>query len=168
MIRREYHRRIAIAALLFLLILFVLGFAFLLPSYFLSVEKSNEAARSKELLDASLKRQEAESFSTLLRETKLRLQALRARAPTTSFSDAIALLVSRRTAGLRLDGFTVTRSGEDGWDFYVVGHASDRESLLAFAQDLRQEPRFSSVSVPVSNFAKPTDIAFSILLHAKP
>jgi hypothetical protein len=47
----------------------------------------------------------------------------------------------------------------------LQGRAADRQSLLSFTQTLETNGHFQNVDLPVSSFAKDTDIDFSISLN---
>ena len=44
----------------------------------------------------------------------------------------------------------------------ISGTADNRETLLAFAEELRKIPGFSAVTVPIGSFIKDTDVTFNV------
>ena len=49
----------------------------------------------------------------------------------------------------------------------LIGIATDRESLRSFGRLMEARTEFSTVDLPVSNFAKEKDIEFSMLVTIK-
>ena len=81
--------------------------------------------------------------------------------------ELISEVIQNKTEEVKLTGIRVSRGESDASDIVVTGEARDRDTLLSFVRILEKEKSFSSVTVPVSNFAAAADINFSILIKAK-
>jgi len=164
-LRRQYFLRIATVALLLLTILTVLHGVLLLPTYLYA---RNEAIRGRAEL-ASL-RASAQSAgesgiaprAELLKTTAEYLTHLQS-APTASAALRAALQVPR--PGITLTGFTFTApSGGASARMQITGRASSRDALRQYAAALGRLPFVTSADLPISAYAKETNIDFTVTL----
>ncbi len=118
----------------------------------LKLEKANaESSLSVKVADLN---KEAILFgkkvSTLLPQSEL------------SLVDVIKKVVADKPSGVLINGFTYRFKTPKSADVTVAAIADSREAILRFVGDLGKEPSFLGADVPVSHFAKDTNIDFSV------
>jgi len=167
LIRGRYNRRLL--SVMFLAAGVSAVFAVLLaaPSYILSLSKNNLAEQNLKKLDNPTDAKEAKDFQTLVETTKKKTDILSAEKSETSFAK-IADKVSRLLpAGVSIFSFSFQPDGKGGGKLAMEGKSKARTNLMIFARALEKETNFSGIDLPVSNFAKESDIDFSINLNVK-
>ncbi len=163
-IQKEYKNRRMIVAFTTLLFTVLVGTGFLVPSLLLSNVKLKEVSS---IADTARKENEAQtannSASVILRDADSKLALLKAEAVDYSAHDIFGLVVKDKSADIRIKEMTYVRSTTaiEG-SIVVTGLAKNRESLTKFLHQMQAQTIFKSVDLPVSNFAKDKDIAFSM------
>ncbi|HEY4495970.1 MAG TPA: hypothetical protein VJC04_01270 [Candidatus Paceibacterota bacterium] len=80
---------------------------------------------------------------------------------------AVIKIVNKKPAGVKIYGVSYhPQESAQGWSvaLALTGLAVNREAIASFVKALQTEPSFSSINVPVSNFAKDRNIKFSLTL----
>lgn len=107
-----------------------------------------------------------EDVYKILEATNKKVNFLSSR-PVLSLTAAIKKIAERKPVGVRIVGL-VYQPQETATNLSAKlslnGVSSSREAIVEFVKKLQQEPSFSSVNVPVSDFAKDRDIEFSLTL----
>ncbi|MEK7170654.1 MAG: hypothetical protein AAB767_05185 [Patescibacteria group bacterium] len=162
-IRREYRIRLAIVALWLLFAAVSIASALLIPSYFLSSQKEKAASERFETLSANVRKENAAAIDSILSGAQSRLSLLSRIPPKVFFHEALTQVVSVKGSKISVEEISFTE-GEDGtWKFIIRGRAGNRSALLSYAKALERAGIFKKADVPISDFAKDTDIAFSLL-----
>lgn len=163
-VRREYFLRLAIVALSMLSLLIVAHALLLIPTYLFARE---EAARIEANIaqgggPTSQEEQEVQVRTQMLVATSIELAEL-ASQPTAS--TAIRSVLGVPHPGVRITGFTFTApQAEDAARLQVTGIANSRDQLRQYASALEQLPFVAQADLPISAYAKETDISFTITL----
>ncbi len=161
-LRTRYYARLSSAFLLLVLLVFVLGTVFLLPSYFLSQGAADASARYLAAAQQSATVREhagaTGALATLAEQVLILKQYQGAPVVVPAISEITGvipkgILVSKIAFGKREDGTA---------SLTVAGTAATRATLLAFVDALKAGGRFSGVSVPVSQLASDSNIDFSL------
>ncbi len=80
-------------------------------------------------------------------------------------SGAVRAIINVPHPGVRITGLSFTAgTTDDKKQMKVVGTAASRESLRSYAAALGAVPYISTADLPISAYAKETDIDFAILL----
>ncbi len=162
-IYKEYVLRLTVVILLGLFSTLMAGAIFLLPSYiWLRISE-------KEILDKKTGSEQAHvadpHLNEVLAEAKLKMSGLHA-TEATSVIDLINGIVEARGTGIKLSGIDFA-SVDGKINFHISGVSATRDSLVAFSKRLQANPLYITVDVPISNFVKDRNIAFSLDLKGK-
>jgi|CXWL01.1.fsa_nt_gi Tfp pilus assembly protein PilN len=138
----------------------------LLPSYLYSASQADEKQKQIDGLNASLQtteEKEAKSRVATLQETVTYLGRLE---KTPVASDLIRAVLQAPHEGVRLSGFTVNTGTTPSTTprMGVSGIAASRDSLRLYVLALEQLPFVTSAELPISAYAKDSEIPFTISL----
>ncbi len=167
-ILKEYSSRRFILVCMFLCATGLIGIASITPSYLLSrariSELTDDVERSKEINSGS----ELEVQSKVVAQTNAKLVMIADALDDYQAHNLFEDVIAKRGTGIRISGLMYRRGGEkDSGVMSVTGVARDRESLSKFVQDLKGDPLYSKVDLPVSNFAKDKNTNFTVQLSGK-
>jgi len=163
-VRKEYLWRLFVVALSLLVLLGIILLLSLLPSSILSRSKEKEALGKKETLNESIFALESQNLTSLLQDTKEKLESLKTKGNSLPLHIIIRKVLEHKNQGIEIVGFTASPEKEKVRELSLAGIADSRENLVEFKKSLEQEKTFI-VSLPVSNFAKQTDIDFIATLR---
>lgn len=166
---KEYAHRRMVVVLVMCAVTIAICAIFLLPSYILSEVKLTEmmnAAQAARTTSTELL-QTKNSATVLLKETNRKVQFLKVpKEGEKSVYAVIDMIVKQKTANIRIQSFLYTAATETAQGSVVLnGLAKDRESLTTFLKNMEAQPAFTTVDLPVSNFAKDKDIVFSMQIY---
>lgn len=166
-LKKEYRLRLTIVALCFFLGVILVASIALIPTIFVSKQREAIALHNDAALKASIAARDKDNLAGVLKIAKEKLAALKSTPNTLRVSQLFDLIISDKSAHIKITGLTLKAGDSGGRSLSVIGKASDRTSLLAFAHTLQNESLFSSVDLPVSNFAENRDIDFAIAIQSK-
>jgi hypothetical protein len=164
-LRREYYVRLATVAVSILAAVVVASAALLAPSYlYVRQEIASREAQMKEL-DARLGNSEGKEVSKRLTTLSANANYLARLASTSSATAALrgVLAVPRPGIVLGALSYVPASHGTDG-KMLLTGVASTRETLRAYNQSLAALPYVANAELPISAYAKESNIPFSITL----
>lgn len=162
--RRAYFMRLAVVAIFLASVAVAVHGLLLAPSYFFA---ARETAREQQQLDAI----SASLATTEEKQVSARLSALRdnvaylshlGTAPTASSALRAVLAVPR--SGITLGGLSFTPSTGAKSQMMLTGMAATRDALRQYDQALATLPFVASADLPISAYAKDTNIPFTITL----
>jgi hypothetical protein len=165
--RQEYFVRLLTIVVLVIIVLVIAQIVFLLPSYL--YERELVSTRSSELQALSTNLATAQE-----QQAQVRLLALQSGAnlllglgktPTASTVLRAVLAVSR--PGISLSGFAYGQTGNASSSVRTLqlsGVAATREDLRSYDAALGGLPFVSSADLPISDYAKDSQIPFTITL----
>jgi Tfp pilus assembly protein PilN len=163
--RRGYFIRLAVLLLVMLSGITILSAGLLAPSYFYAHGEIARQTQQLNGLDASLQTSEEKQVRVRLAQLADNVTYLDRLATTTTASAAIGALLQVPHAGISLSGFTFAPpSGIATGRMTLSGVAASRDALQAYALALGQLPFVSKADLPISAYAKDTDIQFTITL----
>lgn len=145
---------------------FLLGTAVLIPAYVLirndlSFATSNSSVK---LVGETV----VQDLLKVPNEIETKLKLIQSNLAEQRTVRSISLVVDLLPEKVSLESISFSRKNADKYKKGVVlsvfGIASDRESLVLFANALRDSKRFSSVDVPVSSLTKDKNLPFTINL----
>ncbi len=164
-IKTEYWVRLFSVFLIIptaLLGLFLL--AYVVP-YYLSVNKKDLAVAEqfKSVIIAENKENVGESVSRAINQTTEQLKAVELYTkvnlnPSLYFDKIIA----NKNANIQITKLSFNFIKDNQAQLSVSGVAKNREGLVSFIDNLKAQANFATVDSPVSDFAKESDISFTI------
>lgn len=145
----------------------LISLGLLFPSYVLSQIKERHAktelSQSKEELNSKLP---SDDILEELKVTRNNINSLKPFSNKIYIYSLLRIFESKpQTIKINFVSFVKPLEGESR--FVLRGVATDRESLISFAKALESRVEFSAVDLPVSNFAKETNIEFSMTVTIK-
>jgi len=163
-VRREYFRRLFTVMFLVFFLVILVSLLLLVPSYFLARLVEEDKTRESEAVRNSEIFRRAAIIENELSALGKKLEILGGRRDSSLVEDITAVL-KERSAGIRVTDISVRTAGEER-EMVFVGVAANRDDLLGFERDVRATKRFSSVRLPVSNFAKDRNVDFQLTVRA--
>lgn len=160
--RQSYFLRLAVLVVASALSLVVVAGVLLVPTYvFLTDAAHIKQARLAHITSTLSSADEAALAARLaaLSAAATTLIAL-AKGPSASVVIREALVVPR--PGITLTGFSYTAPGTKSGLLTIMGTSANRNDLRAYQLALMGEPGFASVDLPVSSYAKDSDIPFTM------
>lgn len=164
-IKKEYFLRFLVVMLSFSLTAGILFLVSLLPSYFLLSVKENSVSQEFENKKKSASAALDEDLLSAVKISKEMLALLKLVDGKFSMRDSIVKIISKKNSGIRIDGVSMNHSKDEQYRISLRGTSKNRELLKSFAESLKAEKEFSGVDLPISNFAKISDIDFNITLN---
>lgn len=167
---RDYVFRLGAVALILLALLVVAHGVMLAPSYLFMQERI--AIAEVRLAELSERRAVSgfEDLSARIAAFSAQADLVKNLADAPSSADAVRAVLDLPRRGILIDAFTYAAPGPDGKDgkMTVAGTAATREALRAFDASLNGLPIVESTDLPLSAYAKETDIPFTITLALAP
>ena len=166
-LKKELKLRILLVCLVFAGLIVVSLVVFMVPAYIAaSIRAQYLDARRISLASTNASEDIKNSLAEMSgAEAKISiLQPDTAGAPP---SDVVGGVLSAQISAVRIQEISYS-SGQGGTAaVQVSGIADERESLLSFVDNLKDQFKSAAVSLPVSSFAKDRDINFSISITGK-
>jgi hypothetical protein len=162
---REYHKRRLIVWLCAVCVVQLSFLIFLVPLYVhMQLKEKNLAASQTHV--ATTQNANGQSTNTaLIQNTQATLSILAAHLPQGSVNATLAHLVSLKGSSITFREIAITDQTASTSEVTLQGVSTTREALLAFSQSLQADNAFSNVVLPVSDFAKDSNISFSLTLN---
>lgn len=160
----EYRKRVVIVLLLGLLCVSAISAVFILPTFFLSYGKYSLVLAQQKALDSEIAIKEERGSSESIKNVTLSIEALKmfeSGAGSKDTSLVLESIVKAKPAGVQIMNFVFTPGDGSALTVDIAGRADTRKSLVQLDQNLKSNPLFDSVAIPLSNFAKDKDIMFS-------
>lgn len=170
-VRQEYHKRLAVVAQVFFVVLVCMMITSIGASYIVSTYEVISLEREIASISGKNTTQSVTASMALIKDTNNKLGILE--QDYTKDRDDLSEIFSSiiNSTDVRLTSFVydqvVIKKGEvSGVDHRIVlgGIADDRESLTEFVRILRSDKRFKSVELPVSSLIENKDINFFITI----
>lgn len=161
--KREYLMRVATLGCALLAFLVLAHGAMLVPSYLYLKDRVALAQNRLAELDAALASSGEGELSTRLARIREDVTRLSASYASPSSSAAFRAVLDVPAAGISLSGLTFRMPEPDG-RMTLTGTAATRESLRQYASLLSALPFAEGADLPLSAYAKESDIPFTITL----
>lgn len=163
--KRDFLMRVAVVALFAVGFTTLVGSVALLPSYF-HVAVKNSLVKQKLSIQENTPVPEVEADVMATVEDLNKKLGLIDMARTNNFvvsRRAINDIVLKKMPEIKIDSIYYGNTAK-GREIRVNGSAPSREKLLIFRLALENDPSFSRVDLPISNFVKGSDIKFFLTL----
>lgn len=163
-LRQLYFLRLTVVALLVLSGVAVVHGVLLLPSYLYLQSQVAERESSLERLTTTLAGSEEQEIGMRVAALAADSAHLARLSSVPKASAAVSAIIKLPRSGIRLTGFSFAPKDEADATMTVSGIASTRENLRRFEQLLAAEAYVTKADLPISAYAKESDIAFTITL----
>lgn len=166
---REYLIRVAVTVTFLVTLLIVTAGALLVPTYIFLTQsasaKQDQLANVEAILSSANEKSLSARLVTLAGETA-RLSAL-GTIPSASATIRTVLVTAR--PGVMLSGFGYTRADDkSSGTLTVSGIAATRDALRSYQLALQSSSFAAAANLPVSAYAKDTNIEFTIMVTLTP
>lgn len=162
-LRQLYFMRLAVVSLIVLSGVAIVHGVLLLPSYLYLRNQVEGREASLARLTTALAGTEEQGISMRVASLAADSAHLARLSTVPKASAAVSAILTLPRSGIRLTGFSFAPETE-GATMTVSGVASTREALRRFEQLLAAEPYVKTADLPISAYAKESDIAFTITL----
>ncbi|HLP86419.1 MAG TPA: type II secretion system protein GspL [Candidatus Paceibacterota bacterium] len=172
-LHRDYWLRFFVVVLNLIAITSVIASLLLFPSYFLSKLKENIVENRLESFNKENPSLKDNNIEKITKEINLKLKNLDKQKPLYQVSDYMENILSSRTSGITFSQILFNKNmslANDGKYYPVVeihGIALNRDSLRNFKTALDNNPNFSKVNLPISDFLEKTNLPFTISITMK-
>lgn len=165
----EYRLRLAAASVAALGGLVLASSVLLVPPYVFSITKYNNAQDNIDVLEQKYGNSTKEKeIAAQIRDINSKIILLTGETQSTNLAplDVIRTILKIKSNTIKIDGISYDSTG--GVERIVLsGMALTRDGLATFVEELKNEPSFTSVSLPISSYVKSVNINFSIAIDGK-
>lgn len=165
-IRRQYHIRVAVVIMTFLFFLILSMDILLLPSFFVVRAKELVTQERLVLIKQQSTHADRESLDMIIKDINQKLILLSTVDNSFRFSEIVNQIIAKRSIGLTIKEFSAIRQADGARQISITGISYSREALQSFVKALGSDSRYTGVSLPVSNLAQGSDIAFTLSFKA--
>lgn len=162
-LRQLYFLRLAVVSLIVLAGVAVVHGVLLLPSYLYLRNQVEEREATLTRLTTTLAGSEEKEIGMRVAALTADSAHLARLSSVPKASAAVSAIIALPRPGIRLTGFSFAPETE-GATMTVSGIATTREALRRFEQSLADEPYVAKADLPISAYAKESNITFTITL----
>ena len=151
----------------FLFIISILGLfllAYVVP-YWIAINSKalSMADQFKSIISIENKENVGENVTQVMQQTFDQFKAVELYSKD-SFSASVYIgkIIGYINPNIRITRISYTPYKKNQVQFLVSGHSKNRDGLVFFIDDLRTKANFSSVESPISDFAKDSEISFTL------
>ncbi len=164
--KKEYFLRRLIVGLGGVCLILFIGVVALLPSYIISKSRMNEAKTKIDALNNQSSTQDAHALVEWMDELNKEISSLSQVDEKALPYELFVKIINSKPDGIIINSF-VMKKDLKSTTISIAGMAKGRKDLYDFENILNNSGNFSEVSIPVSNFAKNSDINFQFNLSPK-
>ncbi len=163
---QEYLLRNIIFLFAFVLLSVVILISLFFPSMFFSEYRSQTITNQLKTIEQANPTSSKDAIA-LIRNINATVKALSDQMAYVPMSDIIQKTISLKNNDIKILGISISVGADNTKNITITGFASTRDSLTLYNQNLRANPDFSAVTLPISTFIKDTNINFTMTLTAK-
>jgi len=168
-LRRDYFIRLGVVATLITTCLFVAAAVLLLPTYVFLVDSAGAEKTHLASIEATARSSEEVALSEQLSMLSSNAATLSSLANAFSVSAMMRSILAISRPGVTLSGFSYSpTSSKKSGTLSISGVAVTRDSLRSYQLALQNSPLSKSADLPVSAYAKDSNIAFTITITLAP
>ncbi|MDD2657156.1 MAG: hypothetical protein PHD04_00640 [Candidatus Pacebacteria bacterium] len=166
---RDYLVRLSVVASVFVAVLVLVAIVLLIPTYVFLRESSRAKTERLATIEATFSSSDEASLSTRLTTLSQNAATLTALAEAPSASGIIRSVLAVARPGISLSSLAYTpRALSAPSTLAVSGVARTRDTLRTYQLALQRSPLARSADLPVSAYAKDSDITFTITITLAP
>jgi len=169
-LRKEYWMRFFTIILNLVALTGITASLLLFPSYFISQSKENLVENRLEVFNSENPNLNNDNINKITEDINLRLETLSKAEPAYQINDKVLNnILSSRTNGITFSQILFNKKTTEGniSVLEIYGTATNRDSLRNFKTTLDNNPNFSKVDLPISNFLEKTELNFTISITMK-
>ncbi len=165
-IQKDFYLRIVIVFFVILGTSILISSILLIPSFFYSsIQKNLISNQLDNLKNNNTVEIKAEYASVIFHlDKKLKIINESQNGKFLISEKVINEVLNTRTNGIVIDQINYNYDPLVGRTIDIKGIALTRESLLFYKNNLENNPNFESATLPISNFIKPNNIPFSLII----
>lgn len=170
-LKHEYYLRCGILLFFFLSAAVWVGIISLFPAYIFSAVEGANANNEVMKINSKLEADGSHQVTTEAQDANNVIHAVASTQDSLFFSSLIEDIDARRVPGMIITSFSLshadgsTGSAGSASAISISGMAATRDILVAFEQNLENDPRLAKVELPVSALAENTNINFTISMQ---
>jgi hypothetical protein len=165
-LRREYFVRLTTIALGLATIALVVHGVLLIPAYLYTHAEVVREQQELSAMTASASTQEERDINARIAAVKADISYLSRLSTQPTASAAVRAILDVPHPNVKLTGFTfaLPSTGTGSAQMTVSGTAANRDALRAYVASLGQQPYITKADLPISAYAKETNIEFTVTL----
>jgi len=165
----EYRKRVFVIIASGLGIIALVSVIFIAPSYLSAHSRYEDMSAQKDELDKRIAASEGLTSSESISDIIADINVLGAYNLKEYPIEAMQYVTLKKPAGVVILNFSYTPSSDSAPTIDITGTAGTRIDLSNFVSVLRSDNAFSTVDVPIEDFAKEKDISFTMkIILAEP
>ena len=168
-LRRDYFLRLGVVSIVFLTLLTAVAAILLLPTYVFLTESAHTKEARLAGIESTLSSSDQAALSAQLAALSDDAATLEALASAPSVSTTVRNVLAISHPGITLFNFAYAPpTSKSPSIFAISGMAATRDALRSYQVALQGAPFALSADLPVSAYAKDTDIPFTITMTLTP
>lgn len=167
-LKKEYWQRFVAVFINLITILGALTIILLFPSYFLSNTRESMAEEQLRVFNEENPSLTTENIDKVKNDINIKLNTLAKSETPYQFNEKVLdNVLSHKISGVTFSQILFSKNGSDTQMLEIRGIAKNRDSLRNLKTALDNDPNFSNVELPVSNFLEKEDLNFDISILIK-
>ncbi len=161
-VKSEYSRRRLIIVLFFVFETAVVAALFLVPAFFIARYHLQGLKQTAQILQSNIAIANKQSLSETISLVNKKIATIE-QEPSQKFTEIVDGIAAAKSDGIRITSFSLQQNASTA-NMTVKGNAKTRENLLDFSNKLKGNSAYKNVHLPISNFAKDSDIDFTLVI----
>jgi len=166
-IKRDYLVRLLSVCFIISSLLGVFFLAYVIPYYISIIQKDIRVTdQFASVINAENIENVGESVSRIVNKTLAQLDVIELyNNGDLSPSVYLSKIIENKNSDIQLSKLSYNKIGNSQGSFSISGVSDSRESLVIFIEALKTGAGFTNVEIPVSNFAKDSNVAFTLTIE---
>ncbi len=164
-IKKEYKLRLTIVSIISVIFIQVCFLVFVFPSWLSSYYKEKDFFLKNEEMSQFLSTLDIASTTSYIKLVNTKLTTIDKSLDYPKLIPIIDDVLSKKISGIKIDSIYFAVNNENTAVLNINGIGSTRESLVSFAEKLKETSYFKNVNLPISNLAKDKNIDFTISIN---
>jgi hypothetical protein len=166
-ITTEYRLRLAILAIVMVVLVQISFLIFLFPSWLVSYYKERDFSVQSDELNKSLSTLDISSTTAFIKSFNTKIGIINDSLEYPKFVPMVDEVIAKKTSSIRISGIYYTVNSANAGTLTLEGLGDTRESLVSFSDSLKTIQHFKKVDLPISNLAKDKNISFIISINVE-
>ncbi len=162
---KEYHLRLTIVVMVYVILIQVSFLIFLFPSWLVSFYKEKDFSSQSDELNKSLSTLDISSTTSFIKSFNTKIGIINDSLEYPKFVPILDDVLAKKTGTIRITGMYYTVNSINSGTLTLEGIGDTRESLVSFSDSLKTIGYFKKVDLPISNLAKDKNIDFTISIN---